>query len=108
MIHELRIYHCVPGRLPDVVSRFESAALAFFEKYGIKHIGFWTVLIGASSGDFIYLLEWESLADREQKWNSMQTDADWLRTRRDTEANGPIIASVTNTILQPTTFSTLR
>jgi hypothetical protein len=27
MIHELRIYHCVPGRLPNLLKRFETITL---------------------------------------------------------------------------------
>jgi hypothetical protein len=108
MIYELRIYNCVPGRMPDVLARFESAALAFFKKHEIEHAGFWTVLVGESSQQIYYLLRWSSLADREKKWAALQGDADWLNTRRDTEQNGPIVASVTNILLTPTKFSTLQ
>lgn len=30
MVYGLRIYNCVLGRMPDVLARFESAALGFF------------------------------------------------------------------------------
>ena len=49
MIHELRIYHCVPGRLPDLNKRFETITLKLWEKHGIRQAGFWTVGIGESS-----------------------------------------------------------
>ena len=67
MIHEMRIYHCAPGRLPALNARFENITLKFWEKYGIKPVGFWTTLIGSSNQSLTYLLEWESLAEREQK-----------------------------------------
>jgi hypothetical protein len=31
MIHELRIYHCMPGRLPDLHKRFETVTLKLFQ-----------------------------------------------------------------------------
>ena len=68
MIHELRIYHCMPGRLPDLLKRFETITLAIWERFGIRQAGFWTVEMGASNQDLYYLLEWESLAEREEKW----------------------------------------
>jgi NIPSNAP len=49
MIHELRIYHCVPGRLPVLLNRFETITLAIWERFGIRQIGFWTVEIGDSN-----------------------------------------------------------
>jgi hypothetical protein len=108
MIHELRIYHCVPGRLPDVLRRFETITLPLWDKHGIKQAGFWTTLIGDSNQRLIYLLAWESLAERERKWNAFASDPDWLAARAQTEANGAIVASVTNEILAPTSFSAVR
>ncbi len=36
MIHELRIYHCLPGRLPALLKRFETRTLKIWEKHGIE------------------------------------------------------------------------
>jgi hypothetical protein len=40
MIHELRIYHCAPGRLAALNSRFETITLKMWEKHGIRQAGF--------------------------------------------------------------------
>lgn len=108
MIHELRIYDCVPGRLPDLLKRFDTITLKIWQKHGIHQAGFWTTLIGESNQRLYYLLAWESLADRERKWNAFQADPDWHRARAETEANGPIVAQVTNEILVPTGFSSVK
>ena len=71
MIYELRIYSCLPGRLPALLKRFETATLKIWEKHGIKQAGFWTVLIGDGNHDLHYLLAWESLAEREKKWGGV-------------------------------------
>ena len=65
MIYEQRIYECVPGRLPALLNRFATITLKLWEKHGIRQVGFWTVMIGATNHDLYYLLEWESLAERE-------------------------------------------
>ena len=108
MIHELRVLHCVPGRLPALLRRFETDTLRLFEKHGIKQLGFWTVAIGESNNDLFLILQWESLAERERKFGAFLQDPEWLEARRKSEADGPLEATITNTILVPTAFSMTR
>ena len=108
MIYELRVYHCVPGRLPDLIRRFDTITLPLWEKHAIHQAGFWTTLVGESNQDLTYFLKWESLADREKKWNAFQADPEWHSKRAETEKNGPIVAKVINSFLQPTSFSSVK
>jgi hypothetical protein len=108
MIYELRVYHCMPGRLPALVRRFETVTVGLFEKYGIRQVGFWTVAIGESNQDFVYILQWESLADRDKRFAAFQADPEWIAARAKSEEGGPLVASITNTVLTPTKFSALK
>lgn len=108
MIYELRVYHPVPGQMANLLARFEDHTIALWEKHGIRPIGFWTTLIGESSNELTYILQWESLADRETKWTAFQNDPAWRTVRDDSERNGPIVASVLNQVLSPTRFSALK
>ena len=108
MIHELRIYECVPGRLPDLLRRFEVATLALWDRHGIRQAGFWTTLVGPCSQELTYLLAWDSMAERESKWPAFLADPEWVAIRQETEKDGPIIANVRSSLLQPTTFSEMR
>src|SRR5947207_8392552 len=108
MIYELRVYHCVPGRLPDLLKRFDTITLKLWDKHGIRQAGFWTTLVGESNQDLTYLLQWESLAEREKKFGAFGADPDWLKPRAQTEKNGQIVASITNTLLAPTSFSSVQ
>ncbi len=108
MIVEMRTYHCAPGRLPALNDRFTNITLGFFEQYGIKQIGFWTTLVGPSNHTLTYLLNWESLAERETKWNAFQSDAEWIKKRAETEAKGPIVEKIENVFLSPTAYSALK
>lgn len=65
MIYELRVYTCLPGRMPALQKRFQNHTLALWEKHGIRQAGFWTTLIGPASNDLTYMLAWENLAERE-------------------------------------------
>lgn len=108
MVYELRVYHCLPNRLPALLQRFETITLGLWERHGIRQAGFWTTLVGASNHTLTYLLMWESLAEREQKWAVFQADPEWIEKRAQTEANGAIVASITNELLLPTRFSSVQ
>ncbi len=85
MIHELRVLHCVLGRRPALLQRFENDTLRLFEKHGIKQLGFWTVAIGESNNDLFLILQWESLAEREQKFGAFSKDPEGLEAKRKSE-----------------------
>ena len=108
MIYEMRIYRCVPGRLPALLQRFEKVTLSLWKKHGIRQAGFWTTLVGPGNNDLTYFLKWESLAEREAKMAKFGADPEWLTARAKTEENGPIVAKVTNSFLQPTSFSAVK
>jgi hypothetical protein len=108
MVYELRIYHAVPGRLPDLNNRFSTVTLKLWDRFGIRQVGFWTTLVGPSNNALYYLLEWESLAEREQKWNAFATNPEWLAARAETEKNGPLVERIENMLLTPTAYSRLK
>jgi hypothetical protein len=108
MIYELRVYRCVTGRLPALLKRFETTTLELWKKHGIRQAGFWTTLIGESNNDLTYLLAWDSLAEREQKWNAFASDPEWLAKRAESERDGPIVETLSNQILAPTAFSAVK
>jgi len=108
MIVEMRIYHCAPGRLPALHERFTSTTLGFFEQYGIRPIGFWTNVTGTTNQSLTYLLQWESLAEREAKWNAFQSDPDWIAKRAASEAQAIIVERIETQFMTPTGYSALR
>ncbi len=108
MIYELRIYNCLPGRLPKLLARFNDHTLKLWDRHGIRQAGFWTTAIGPSNNDLTYLVAWESMAEREQKWAKFMADPDWIAVRNDSEKDGPIIANVASSFLAPTAFSSVK
>ena len=105
MIYEMRVYRCLPGRLPALLKRFETITLKLWEKHGIKQAGFFTTLVGESNQELTYFLAWESLADREKKWAAFQSDPEWIAARAKTEEDGQIVGNIVNQLLVPTVFS---
>ena len=91
MIYEMRVYRCLPGRLPALLNRFKD-----------------TTLIGESNQELTYFLAWESMAERETKWNAFQSDPDWISARAKTEESGQIVGNIVSQLLAPTAFSALK
>jgi hypothetical protein len=108
MIYELRVYRTFPGKMPALLARFANHTLRIFEKHGIRQAGFWTTVVGESTNDLTYMLAWESMAERETKWNAFAADPEWHKVRAESEKDGFINANVSNSFLTPTAFSAVK
>lgn len=108
MIYELRTYHVMPGRMADLHRRFADVTLGYFATYGITVVGFWTNELGGASDQLIYMLAYDSLADREQKWAAFAADRERIAAFAETEKNGPLVRKLTAQILRPTGYSPMK
>lgn len=104
MLYEARIYTAVPGKLAAINDRFAKHTMGFFKKYGIGMLGFWTADVGTSN-QLTYMVTFDSMADREAKWNAFQADPAWQQVRAQTEAVGTLVAYVQNTFMRLTPYS---
>ena len=104
MIYEQRIYKAVPGKLAAINARFANHTIGFFEEFNIGMLGFWNDEIGASN-QLTYILSFDSMADREEKWNAFAAHKPWLEVRAETESNGPLVAQVINSFMSLTPYS---
>ena len=107
MIHEIRIYDAAPGKLNALNARFANITLGYFEKHGIKSVGYWTDVIGIS-GRLTYMVQFDDLAHRERAWASFAADAERVKAFAETEKDGPLVARIENRIMRPTDYSPLR
>lgn len=108
MIHDMRIYRTMPGRMPALLKRFETHMLKICERMGIRQLGLWTNVIGRSQLEQVYLLIWHSLAEREAKWDASMQDTESPKALAELEAVGFIVADAANTLTKPTRFSALQ
>ena len=106
-VHELRIYDVMPGKMPALHRRFREITSGFFAKHGIRVVGYWEPVVGTTN-QLTYMLEWDSLAQRERVWDAFANDPEWIAARARTEEQGPLVIRVTNSILRPTPYSPMR
>ena len=107
MLYELRVYEIVPLRMKDINDRFAKHTTRIWERIGIRTIGFWENVIGPSN-TLTYILAWESLEEREKKWDAFMNDPEWHKVVEETHKNGPIVLKSTNTIMKPTSYSLMQ
>jgi hypothetical protein len=107
MLYELRVYDIPAGRMKDINDRFANHTTRIWKRHGIRPVAFWENVIGPSN-ILTYVLVWESLAEREKKWDAFQSDPEWLKVAAETTKNGPIVLRATNTIMRPTSYSPLQ
>ena len=103
MIYELRTYTCLPRKRAEMAQLMERL-MPVFERNGIKIIGLWTTIIGRAE-NFYYLVQHESLAQREQNWAKLLEDDELKKAVQETD---PLTQFQDNVILQPTPYSPLK
>lgn len=99
MLYELRVYDILPGKMGAITDRFANITLGYFRKHGFRPLLFAEPVIGTSH-QLTYLLQWESLAERERCWDAFSADPGWLAARAETERAGPIVRRFTSSILR--------
>ena len=107
MLYELRVYDIPAGRMKDINDRFANHTTRIWKRLGIRPVAFWENVIGPSN-ILTYILVWESLAERENKWDAFVRDPEWLKVAAETTKNGQIVLRATNTIMRPTSYSPLQ
>ena len=108
-VYELRTYHCMPGRLEALKTRFRDHTTELFVKHGMKNIGYWTPADAPDSQNtLIYILAHESRDAAKQSWTDFQNDPEWKAVRDASEKDGKIVEKVDSVYMTPTDFSALK
>ena len=72
--------------------RFSTATLDLFKKHGVKVTDFWVDAQGSEK--LYYVVEYESLEDREKKWGAFANDPEWIKAKAASEKDAPIVEKV--------------
>jgi len=89
--------------MSEFVEAFGTTIVPLFEKHGAKLIGAWQTAIGQSN-EFIYILGFKDLTDRERFWSALPQDEQF----RTYLQGGVRTAYIKNTILRPISSSPLQ
>ena len=108
-VYELRIYTTVEGKLPALLARFRDHTVALFQKHGIENVGYWVPADPPKSQNTLYyLLRHKSREAAKASWAAFGKDPEWVKARKESEAEGKIVDKAESVFLSPTDFSKLK
>ncbi len=106
-VFELRTYTTPDdAKFGMLQARFRDHTTRIFEKHGIKNVGYWTPV--DTPNTLIYIVSHPSMEEAKKNWGSFRNDPDWLKVRKDTEAQGLTGVKVESKYLVPTDYSPLK
>jgi hypothetical protein len=104
VIVEQREYHVHTGKLPELVSLYETEGNALQQEFLGTFVGAFTTDVGELS-TYTHMWAYESYADRAERRTRLQADERWKAFLGRIQ---PLIHTQRNRILLPTSFSPLR
>ena len=108
-VYELRTYHCAPGKLPDLLTRFREHTMTIFERHGIKNVAYWVPTDEpAKDNTLIYIISHESREQAKKNWDEFRADPEWKKVQAASEANGKLVEKVDSVFMEPTDFSPMK
>ena len=109
MIYEMRRYEALPGKIGGLNEVMETLAVPVFEKVGMRLVGAWTPVAGDYTNALSYMLAWESLNEREEKWQEFFNHPMWVGGREEVgKKYGPLVEKELHVFLGPTSYSPLQ
>lgn len=98
MIYEFREYVAHEHTQDRVHDRFRNATLPLFARHGLDVVGFWTD--AEDPKRIVYLLRFEDAEAQARAWDGFKQDPQWAAAKAASEADGPIIDSMSSRTLQ--------
>jgi hypothetical protein len=106
---ELRTYTCLPGKLPDLLTRFKDHTCQLFEKNGITNIAYWTTVEkDTAQPKLVYIVAHPSEEIAKKSWDAFRADPAWVTARDASEKNGKIVEKLESVFLKPLPFSAIK
>ena len=106
-VFELRTYESPSQRdLDRKKEMMNGPEFKIFEKAGFSQVFYSTALIGSRLPSLTYMVGFDTLAERENKWNAFFSSPEWKKLSSDLRYSfEPTVSNVTNLILTPTAYS---
>ncbi len=103
MIHELKRYEAAPGKGAALRERFARLTMPLFARHGITLLHCWEP--EGEPDAFVYLVGFPDAAASEAAWKAFGADPEWKAGKAASEADGPLLARQSTTVLSPSAFS---
>lgn len=107
-VFEWRTYTCLPGRLPNLITRFKNHTLKLFEKQHMENIAYFISEEKEGQSKLVYLLAHKSEEEAIKSWDAFRADPAWITARDASEKEGKIVEKVESVYLKSLSFSKIK
>lgn len=108
-LFELRTYYCLPGRFPNIVSRFQNHTVKLFEQHQMENICYFkTEEAEGTQPKLVYVVAHQSQEAATKSWAEFRADPSWIAARDASEKDGKIVEKVESVFLKPLSFSKIK
>lgn len=107
-VFELRTYIAEDGKAADLHKRFANHTTAFFEKHGMRNVGYWVPQDPERTNTIIYILAHKSRAAAKQSWEAFGKDPEWHKVVEESTRNGEIVKSIESVYMTATEYSLIK
>jgi hypothetical protein len=109
-IFELRTYESQTFvTLARKVAMFNKGEAEIFKRLGMRPVFFGETVVGAKQPNLIYMLSFDSLAERDRLWSTFVNDPEWRKISSEPQLkDDEIVANISNVILRALPFSPIR
>ncbi len=104
-IFELRTYEShsvIAGE--KKVEMFNDGEIAIFKKTGLQPVFFGKTLVGQRLPNLTYMVAFEDMNQRNQRWETFRNDPDWAEMSADPQY-ADTVSNISDYILRPTSYS---
>jgi hypothetical protein len=107
-VFELRVYHSVPGTVPELESRFRDKLSKLLAKHDLNVVGYW-VPEDAPAWDntFIYIVAHRSREEAKKNWDAMRADPAFQEVLKAEQAS-KTVEKIDETYMRPSDFSPMK
>jgi hypothetical protein len=95
---EVRKYYANPGKLPDLIKRFQNHTVELFEKSGMENIAYFEP-VENNDNSMTYILGYPDEASRETMWNQFLNDPEWKKAYSESIVDGALVAKIDQTFM---------
>ncbi len=105
-IFEMRIYesHSIKAAKKKIEMFNEGGEIAIFKKTGLRPVFFGETIIGPMMPNLTYMLVFEDLNERDERWSVFGSSPEWKKLRSDPRYKDTV-SNITDIILRPTPYS---
>ena len=109
-LFELRTYESNTARsLARKVRMFDEGEIAIFRRVGINPVFFGEALTGNNLPQLTYMVAYDDMAARDKAWATFLSDPEWDKLKKQPGASdAEIVSGISNSLLRPLPFSTIR